>query len=86
MAYFSAPIDIVHALAALEAQRIAERRGKIARVGEGELVGVGHRRTISEREERNKNEDRARAGRDDAAGPGEFLIDPPFMAGSSEPM
>src|SRR5208337_1162923 len=48
-------VGVVHALAALVAQREGERRGKVARVGGGELVAVGHRRTIAERRERSKN-------------------------------
>jgi hypothetical protein len=45
----------VDAFAALVAERVGERRGKVGRVCGRELVCVGHRQTIAEKVERSKN-------------------------------
>src|SRR5260370_33096698 len=49
-------VGVVHALAALKAQREGERIGEIVRIGWRQLVEFGHVPTIAQRRERNKNE------------------------------
>ena len=46
---------VMDPLAALVAECEGKRRGKVGRVSGSELVGVGHRWTITERSERSKN-------------------------------
>ncbi len=48
-------VGVADPLAALEPQRVGERRGKVGRVGGGELVGVGHGGGIEQTKDKSES-------------------------------